>query len=422
MKKSIVIFLLFIGQMYFCIFGRYLFGIYLNPFFLFSISTLIAGIYFYSVTGNISKPRSSGRYTQLDLIFLILLAASLIVSFVLYISLFKKYNGTYIYSDIIPQIDALYDRFARGEQPYYPVTPPSHSPFPVYMPLHWLPVGFARMSGLDLRLIGLIMLDITIVIYALFLIKRFNTIWSKALIIIMPVLIPVAFYLSPTVDLTLNFETPIAAYYLILGIGFYRRNIWMTTLGIICCLMSRYTLFFWLPLFAILLWVNIPRKQNLIVWASVIAAIFLIYIFPFALRAPTAFLSGIKYHNGAAIGQWTYVSDTFDLGIYFAPHMKAIFSGDMEHRVLCARIVQASVMLFLFFGGLFSYRRIRAKVNFYDFALGSLYLVMLCFYMIGPLTYRYYFLPLFFITVLLCARIIENSEADGLDPRYRHPV
>ncbi len=410
MKKSFQVFLLFLVQLSLCFAGVRLFGIYINPILYFAVSLSIAVIYFKTVIdpphiATIAPPKVSS-YTP----FYLLLAALLSGCFILYFFQFRTYTDTHTYSDVIPQLDALYDRFSRGEQPYYPLPLAGYSPFPVYMPLHWLPIGIARFLNMDLRVFGMLILCVGIMIYGYTFIKRLNTTWGKILAVILPICALLGFYIFRTLDLILNFETPIAAYYLILALGLSRRNILLITVGLILCILSRYTLVFWIPLFAILLWINIPRKQSLMVWATVAMAILFIYIIPFYLRAPSALLSGIKYHNGAAVGEWSYVSGTFDLGIYFAPHMKAIFGGTMEHRVFCARIVQASVMLFLLFGGLWAYYRLRLKVNFYDFSLGMLYLVLLCFYTIGPLTYRYYLISLFFVGIILCAKVFEYKE------------
>jgi hypothetical protein len=310
---------------------------------------------------------------------------------------------------VIRQLQALYDRSMRGEQPYYPVVPPSYAPFPVYMPLHWLPIGLAELCRIDLRVIGMLMLCLAIQLYCIYMVQRFETIWAKVLVIAMPIVILLSFYFCPG-DIVYVFETPVAAYYLLLALGLSCRNLAMTTIGIICCLLSRYTMVFWLPLFAVLLWVHAPRRQNFIVWGSVIAAVLLIYVIPFYLRAPSALLAGLRYHNHAAIDEWTHFSTTFDLGINFAPHMRAVFTGDFAHRVWYARMVQGSAMIALLFGGLAAYSRVREKVNFYDFSLGMLYLVLLAFYIIGPLTYRYYLISLFFVAGMLCMKVFEYGE------------
>jgi hypothetical protein len=186
-------------------------------------------------------------------------------------------------------------------------------------------------------------------------------------------------------------------------------------LGIICALLSRYTIVFWLPLYAILFFINQGLLKSMKMWSIVILSVALIYVIPFYLPAPDTLVKGVTYHNKAAIDEWSgfgtdAISYTFESGIYFAPHLKAMFSGDMSHRVFCARIVQASLMLLLLFGGLIAYHKWRDRINFYDFSLGILFLVMLFFYEFGPLCYTYYLISLFLVELVLCIKIAMSEN------------
>ncbi|MEO6133496.1 MAG: hypothetical protein ABIQ02_16770, partial [Saprospiraceae bacterium] len=76
----------------------------------------------------------------------------------------------------------------------------------------------------------------------------------------------------------MSFELVIAAYYLVLASGLVARHIGLITAGLVLCILSRYTLVFWLPLVAIILWQKLPRRQNILIWSSVALSILLIYI------------------------------------------------------------------------------------------------------------------------------------------------
>lgn len=403
------VFVLLLSQLFFCFLGVQVFGIYVNAFFFFFSSLAIAYFYFASVLYRKENKNPDHEKNLKPLIGGLLFGILMAVIFIMYVIRFHKFHDTNAYSDVLMQLEALYDRFARGEQPYYPVNPPAHSPFPVYMPLHWLPIGFARLFNVDLRVIGLLILYIAVGLYAYYFIDRNKNVWSILLVIVMPVAILLSFFYS--LDLVYVFETPIAAYYLLLALGLARRNMWLTTLGIILCLLSRYTMVFWLPIFAVLLFMNVSRRQAFMLFGTIILSVVLIYILPFYLRAPDALADGLRYHNRTVISGWEYGADTLRIGVYFAPHMRALFSGTAEHRVFCARVVQALVMLLLFIGGMIAYTFNRKRINFYDFSLGMLYLVLLCFYTIGPMIFIYYLLSLFFVGIVLCARIIENTES-----------
>jgi hypothetical protein len=209
-----------------------------------------------------------------------------------------------------------------------------------------------------------------------------------------------------------SFELIIAAYYLVLAAGLYARNITLVLLGLIFCLLSRYTLVFWLPLFAWMAWHALPRRQNYLIWASVAIAVTAVYLIPFLLKDPGILKSGLAYHNQAAVDEWKGYGDpavswSFERGIYFAPHLKAIFSGAMEQRVFGARVVQGSLMLLLTAAGMAFFRKWRARIDWNHFSLAFLYLFVCVFYFFGPLTYRYYLIVMFALSAVLCAGIIS---------------
>ena len=58
------------------------------------------------------------------------------------------------WSDVIPQVQTLFDRFIRGEFPYKPINIAigSYVLQPIYMPFQWLPVGIGLLFGIDLRI------------------------------------------------------------------------------------------------------------------------------------------------------------------------------------------------------------------------------------------------------------------------------
>lgn len=405
-RKSWAIFILFLCQLLVCFDGVGIFGVYTNVYIFLGISLWIAYLYFDTVIGRASSAdiANSGK-SKAKWVITGLFTGALCFAFVKYVLFFSKWTDTYTWSDVIPQLDALYDRFARGEQPYYPVAEIGHHPFPVYMPLHWLPIGLARVTGIDLRIIGISILCVTALLYVIYQIRRTGSIWGKAMVGAMPLLILFFFFRSE--DFAVVFETPIAAYYLLLAAGLSSRNIWLTTAGIIACLLSRYTMVFWLPLFAIVLWVNVQPRVSLKVWGSVLAAILVLYVIPFYLRAPHILQDGVRYHNNTVIAGWETGASTIRLGFYLAPQMRDLFQGDMASRVYWTRVFQAVVMLALFIGGTISYFKIRAKVNFYDFSLGMLYMVVLCFFGSSPMCFRYYLVSLFFLTAALCAKTLE---------------
>lgn len=321
--------------------------------------------------------------------------------------LFLDYPEPIKYSDVIPQLETMYDRFASGDHVYYPVDLPTHSPFPVYLPVNWLPVGIARALRIDVRWVGIIFLAAPFAAFGWYIFRKNIAFWLKLILVFLPSVVLWSRIIPHKFELTVSLETLIAAYYMILAVGLVSKNLPLTIVGIVLCFLSRYTLVFWFPLFAYMLWVDKPRKHSFIAW-GILAISSIIVLFPFFLTCPDCFTDGLKYHNDCAIAEMTGYGDpniswSHEAGVYFAAHFKALLPGSGISKAFWVRFVQASLMILLNVIGILGYRKVRHKVDIYKYGLGYLYLVMLIFYMFSPLTYRYYYIPVFMVSAVLVA-------------------
>ncbi len=343
---------------------------------------------------------------------LIIALLSIMLCYPVFKSNLHLYSDFSSMSDVLPQLISQYQAFSRGSFPYFPLMKYGWHPYPVYMPLHWLPIGLGTLLNIDPRWIGFIFIAVAAGIYGYYIGQKRIGLVKKVAAISFPAIILYLSLLLNGKDYACTFETVVAAYYLLLAAGLSQKNLVLTATGIICCLLSRYTLAFWLPLFLILLWFSTRLRNNILVWVSLILSVLFLYVLPFYAKDPSILSKGLGYHRFAVLGEWKgyaatpRTSYTFDSGINFALFFYKIFPGDMEHKVFLARVVQGTCMLLLFFSGLFMYNRWRKKISFYDFSLLMLYLFLLFFFMFGPLTYKYYYLPLMMISAVICSKII----------------
>ncbi len=314
------------------------------------------------------------------------------------------------WSDVQIQLQAQYDRWAAGEMPYQPVPCDTYEAYPVYMPLHWLPIGLGRLTGLDFRWSGVLFLGLAAGLAGWLVFRQHGRSWRTVVAVLLPSVGLWAFVLWGGLDLAITFEVVIAAYYLVLAAGLASgRNSWVLA-GLIFCLLSRYTLVFWLPLLALIFFEKYPLRWQISFWSTVAAAVFVVYIWPFLLKDPTILAKGIEYHNNAATDEWRGfgdppVSPTMLGGYSFALHMKSIFTGgDWPERVFHARVVQGSLMLLLLGFGWLGWRRWRPDGH--QWALLVLFAMVAAFYYFGPLTYKYYWLPPLMLAAVICGKMI----------------
>lgn len=415
MRIVITALLLLVLQIYLTFRGAHHFSKYWSPLILFLVSGGIGVLYFQRLLKWSSGP--SGRRLSLRPLAAALWVLGGVLTIVLAYEELRKlwveFPNPAQFSDVLPQLEAQYQRFSRGEMPYAPVPLPSHTPYPVYMPLHWLPIGLSGWLGIDPRWAGFGLLAIAAGIYGYWVGRQNAAVWARVGALFLPSLGLWGFILWGRLELAVSFELVIAAYYLVLAAGLLGRHVPTIVAGLILCLLSRYTLLFWVPLLAYIWWKELPLQTNYRIWGAVGLSVFLLYIFPFYLQDPGIFATGIEYHNDGAIAQWHGFGDppvswTMERGIYFGINMKAVFPGDAAQQVFLARALQGALMLALLGFGVRAYRRWKDRLNPYDLCLGMLYAMVCCFYFFSPMTFQYYLLVLMALGAVVAAGMMLN--------------
>lgn len=414
MKTVALGLLLFIAQIYLTFRGAHHFSKYWSPLILFLVSAGIAVLYFSQQMrerpARQTPPPAPGVWYTSALWALAGLL-TMVLGYEEFRKLLVEFPNPGQFSDVLPQLEAQYLRYSRGEMPYAPVALPTHTPFPVYMPLHWMPIGLATGWGLDARWAGYGLLTLACGVYGYWVGRQPGPLGARIAALFLPSMGFWGFILWGRLEMAVSFELVVAAYYLLLAAGLLGRNLAVTALGLVLCMLSRYTLFFWLPLLAFVLWNEYPRRVSYAVWGALAAAVLLLYVFPFYLVDPTIFATGIKYHNDGAVAQWAGFGDppvswSMEKGIYFGINMKAIFPGDAARQVFLARVLQALLMLALTGFGIWAYRRWKDRVSGWSLCLGLLYAVVGCFYFFSPMTFQYYLLVLFMLSATVLAGLM----------------
>lgn len=418
MQKSIITLILFLLQILFLLNGQHIAGTALNPFIILFISLLLP-IYYLWVFLNRGKTteniKHSGKFGTI--IGFALGCITILLAFVAIRRLFWDFPDPRHSSDVILSVEVLYDRFTAGIYPYQPLEQYEWHPFPPYLPLYWLPVSISRFMQIDVRWTGVFFLVLAAGAYGIFCWRSYASILHKMLALFLPLVGLTGYLIWGRFDLAVSFEFIIAAYYLILAAGLATKSLPMVALGLICCLLSRFTMIFWLPVFVILIWFNVPKKNVLLAAGVVLAAILFIYIIPFHLKDPSAFGQAMAYYKKSAVGEWQGYGDdhtswTFMAGVHFAPYFKQMFHGTIEERVTSTQTFQAILMLVLIAAGLLLYRKWRRKINFYDFSLAMLYIIMLFYFMTAPLVFKYYYLTFLMVSATLCGKLIVAENAN----------
>ena len=261
---------------------------------------------FYNATLQQSLPpvKNIVSYTPV-----LLLLAGLVLFGIQYNTFFKASPVTAAISDIIPTIQVLCRRLLNGQYPYSIVNDFGYTINVTYLPMHWMPFTIAEVLHIDYRWITYGAWCIASVLLCI----RSARISSPVLRTSVPLIILASFYVLyrsnyGIVDSTI--ELLVAGYYMMLIMGLNQQNGILQGLIISVCLLSRYSLVLWLPLYAFILFTTQNRKQLFAAVTTALIVITLIYVIPFLSKDWSLFYKGYKYYDRAALFEWTHTDNT----------------------------------------------------------------------------------------------------------------
>lgn len=317
------------------------------------------------------------------------------------------------YSDVIPQIGYLVRRLLNGEYPYQIIDFGGHQLFPTYQPFQWLPYIFAEVGNFDYRFISFFVLSISLLLFQFILLKSSITKIYKICFSIYPWLLLILFINSGKHEYAITVENLIAAYYLFFVFAIFTKSIFIKSLTTVLCLLSRYTLVLWLPLYCIMIFLENKREATKYV-GLILSGILLFYVFPFMIQDPLILKKGFDYHTTAAIDLWKLVDGKPPPGLFQGLGLSSFFyqfiDGDhiakltaikIGHLTITASCVVVSIILFI-------KKRNRIQ-NKGLFALGSFKVYITLFYSFIQIPFNYLFIVSLYISLFCAFKLLENS-------------
>jgi hypothetical protein len=216
-------------------------------------------------------------------------------------------------SDILPQVQRFCREMTAGRFPYTPFADFGWPMTPTYLPMQWLPYVPSEYFGIDPRWLTF---SIFTVIYGIFtakVIKNGGSVVKGLVFLAMPILLISLVGEHDSSIWSVTVEQLIMAYYLLLGISLTTDSRAFQIVAIVMCLMSRFSLIFWLPLFIFVMWTKEGTRQTLSFCGWIAAACALIYG-PFLLKDPLIFTKAQAYYDLAT--ERTWLNETKPAPIY----------------------------------------------------------------------------------------------------------
>ncbi|HEX8351068.1 MAG TPA: hypothetical protein VF598_13980 [Hymenobacter sp.] len=251
-------------------------------------------------------------------------------------------------SDIVPALQVYVRRFLQSEVVYKPISMFGYTFLPNYPPLQWLPFVGAELAGIDYRWWAYGALLLGLLIYELVL-ARLALPWPEwVLKAALPV---VVLHFNVIIDkpmYSFTVEGLIIGFYCVLIAGIFSGSAWLKAAGLVLCLLSRYSLALWVPLYGLLLLYENPRRGWLTAGLTGLG-ISLVFI-PFMLTDPTIFFRAQLENFNIAVAVWQQIDQQAPWlgpmhlfnGVGLAPWFYDL-PGTLEERIIRLQTVHFAV-------------------------------------------------------------------------------
>ncbi len=359
------------------------------------------------------KPPSSNKFTfRFNRILLYSFFAFIVIYFIFFMTgIMQNHVLDHRFSDTLPQIKVMCNRLLSGEKIYAPIPEIWDGKQPPYMPLMWLPFTAAEYLGIDIRwtttlfLLGGIFLTF----------KILPRNYAGNPFILISVFISLFFLLNfllvkDRVTLGNTEEGIVIGYYLLLGFALAKKKPILIGIAIACCLMSRFALFFWVPMYLLYVFFYESRKNAYIITSVVAVIILFVFLIPFGFKQPEYFINIPADYKVGVDQAWNYNYNEVS-GKYYENSLGYTKYFDITdiHFLHNFQIIVAAILPFLCLL-LFKLLKNKLKLNQHFFSLCSLKLTLVFFYNMIEVPYYYlFFVSTFFSYSILFAYLKSGS-------------
>lgn len=309
------------------------------------------------------------------------------------------------WSDIVPSIQLYVRRLLSGEAVYVPMEFPGWTVLPTYLPMMWLPYIPAELLDFDYRWVAFYLFGIAVAAWVWQAWRSGGT-WPVLTVLAGAPFLAIYLMLIGIRGQVFGMAVELmpVALYLFLALSLLGGSAWLWAAAITACLLSRYAMTFWLPVFFLVTLIAEGWWKAIRTGLMVAAGVLLLYVLPFLSRDWSILQNGLDYYHTTAVGQWHTQSfqeageKPFHLnqGFSFALYFYDLANGGVEHRLALNRRVHLIVCLGAALALLVGFFRWRHRIRWRLYLLVGLKFYLGIFYGLIHVPFSYlYWLPLF---------------------------
>jgi hypothetical protein len=297
------------------------------------------------------------------------------------------------YSDIIPVVKHQCMQFLKGLSPYAPVNYFGYNEYPNNLPFKWLPFLLAERFGFDYRLE---MLGIWVVAISIVFARTTGLGQAKQVLIALFIIGGTSIVINCNAAVFAEtIELLIAAYYVFFMVSINQKSVVVQAIAIGVCLLSRFTLILWLPLYIFILFVDKQHKKLFKV--ALAGALFVgLFLLPFVWNNNHLLKESYTNYDIVAQYEWTHhlnpngISEHLLSGAGFAFFISTSnASMPIPQKIaLLEKIQLRSILTFLAVSGTwYWFNRKKTDRNIFAMASFKIYLTLFLFFVKVPYLY-----------------------------------
>jgi hypothetical protein len=212
-------------------------------------------------------------------------------------------------------------------------------------------------------------------------------------------------------------EILIFGYYFILATGIFVKSPVLRAIGIVLCILSRFSFVFWLPLYFLILFFDEDRRKALYTAGWVILGIVAIYVIPFLSKDWSIFIKAQQMYSGAAVGEWLHMNDKQQPmhlynGIGLAVYFHKFLDWELAERIRALRLTMIVMSVLTVLASGWVYLKYRKRIDYRLFLLISLKLYLSVFYAFMQVPYIYLTaLPVLLSCFMVSRVVLERPES-----------
>ena len=363
-------------------------------------------------------------------------ALALVLGLILCLPTLKKaIQGTLPqdHSDIIPAITVYCQRLLAGEVVHRPLTEDiGYFLEPGYLPATWFPFVIPEYFRFDYRWMSSGVMLLGIIAYLVVVVRLRRPAAVTFGLSVLPLLFAYAVLRTDAQIFTITLEPLIVGYYMLLLSAVLLPSRPLVVVMLILCLLSRFSLLFWVPLYLGLLYTQESRR---LAWATaglVLAGAVLLYVVPVLSHDWGLFMRVQNVYTATALGEWKHLNDLGQpMHLYNGLGMTNLIfhygPADVLERLKLAKQVHlAAILSVVVATALYYWRQRQPRTNYRVFAVIVLKLYLATFYALLQVPYSYLAVVGFFASFYLLVMAVgpagqePTTPAAPLTPSFSH--